>query len=474
MTDALPAGMRIETYDPTDRQRAAHLAEADDVLMGGAKGGGKSVWLCNQALKMCKLYKRLNASTAEWPVRFWMGRKRSVHFKHTTLRTWQEQVPQVLYHYNKSDGELHLPALHAIIDTGGLDDELTIKKFNSAAYAGIFGDQTEEWTRDDLAMLQGTLRFKFADGSFPRYRTFLTANPPCRWLKEDFVLAPSGQRAFVPSLPKDNPHLPPGYVDRLRQAFHHRPELVRAYVEGAWDDLEDFDTVIQHSWVLGIVERPLFASLIRRRLVVCDPARFGDDETAIYGLENGRILEQKIYGQQDLMHTAGECVIMQNRLGASHIVIETDGLGAGVEDRLREMGRKVIGVQMGAKALDPVRFKDRRSEVWWTAGEMIQAGTDCSIPNDPKLIGQLCTPKYEIVSKGVIKVERKEDIKERLIAQGGMGAGSPDRATAYVIGLAHLALCEPIDAEKPFRPALSVSQRYKPQAAQLAGTAMAA
>ena len=214
--------------------------------------------------------------------------------------------------------------------------------------------------------------------------------------------------------------------------------------------------------------------VIRRRLVVCDPARFGDDETAIYGLENGRILEQKIYGQQDLMHTAGECVIMQNRLGASHIVIETDGLGAGVEDRLREMGRKVIGVQMGAKALDPVRFKDRRSEVWWTAGEMIQAGTDCSIPNDPRLIGQLCTPKYEIVSKGVIKVERKEDIKERLIAQGGMGAGSPDRATAYVIGLAHLALCEPIDAEKPFRPALSVSQRYKPQAAQLAGTAMAA
>lgn len=461
----------VTSYDPTLRQQIAHATDAAIKLFGGAKGGGKTVWLCQSALKFARRY--WDRCSVQFPLRGFMGRKRAVHFKDTTLRTWQQQIDPALYRYYESRGEIHVFGGRCVIDVGGFDDELTVKKFNSGEYAFFNIDQAEEISRDDLATGRGTLRFKFRDGTFPEYETLLTANPPCRWLKEDFLLNPLPGSAFIQSLPRDNPHLPPGYAENLRQAFRHRPELVRAYVDGSWDDLEEFDTVIQHSWIMDILQRPVFLSPVRRRLVACDPARFGDDETVIYGLENYRIIEQRIYGQKDLMHTAGECAIMQRKIGASHIAVETDGLGAGIADRLVEMGHKVIDVQMGAKANDPLRFKNKRSEVWWTAGEIIHGQTDCGIPNDPRLIGQLATPKYEVVSKGVIQVEAKEDIKQRLLGQGSLGT-SPDRATAYVIGVTHVQYADPVAFEKPARPTLSVSERYKPRSAQPATSVMAA
>ena len=33
-------------YEPTDKQRIFHASEADEVLYGGAAGGGKSYAIC--------------------------------------------------------------------------------------------------------------------------------------------------------------------------------------------------------------------------------------------------------------------------------------------------------------------------------------------------------------------------------------------------------------------------------------------
>ena len=65
---------------------------------------------------------------------------------------------------------------------------------------------------------------------------------------------------------------------------------------------------------------------------------------------------------------------------------------------------------------------------------MIAAG-DVELKNtDPKLVGQLCSPKYEFRS-GKILIESKADIKKRL-------GSSPDRGDAYVNGLYGLQYVE--------------------------------
>src|SRR3990167_3468746 len=53
---------------------------ADIVLGGGAKGGGKSVFLCRWAFLQCAEFRNNKG---------FLGRKRGVDFNKTTLETWK-------------------------------------------------------------------------------------------------------------------------------------------------------------------------------------------------------------------------------------------------------------------------------------------------------------------------------------------------------------------------------------------------
>ena len=53
MTATLPAGTITLGYEPQKMQKAFHTAPADEVLYGGAMGGGKSAALANHAVIEC-------------------------------------------------------------------------------------------------------------------------------------------------------------------------------------------------------------------------------------------------------------------------------------------------------------------------------------------------------------------------------------------------------------------------------------
>ena len=48
-------------HQPTDKQRQFHASEADEVLYGGAAGGGKSTALCWDAFMRCMRYEKTHA-----------------------------------------------------------------------------------------------------------------------------------------------------------------------------------------------------------------------------------------------------------------------------------------------------------------------------------------------------------------------------------------------------------------------------
>ena len=103
------------------------------------------------------------------------------------------------------------------------------------------------------------------------------------------------------------------------------------------------------------------------------------------------------------------------------------GLGAGIVDRLIEMGDNVLGIDNASRSEEPEKYFNKRAEIWCAAGDAF-AGGDVELRNiDPKLKGQLATPTYEF-RNGKILIESKADIKKRL-------GNSPDRADAYVNGL---------------------------------------
>ena len=103
------------------------------------------------------------------------------------------------------------------------------------------------------------------------------------------------------------------------------------------------------------------------------------------------------------------------------------GIGAGVVDRLRELGYSVIAFNGGESPTGnkgKERFANRIAEVWWAMRTWLLAG-EATIPNDQRLIGQLTGRKYEIMSDRKVKLESKEKL-----------AKSPDKADALAMSFA--------------------------------------
>ena len=411
-------------YKPTPRQREAHLTLADELLYGGAMGGAKTVWLCHA------MYNAMQKFPGN---RGFIGRKISKHFKATTLLVWREWIPRELYIENKSAQTFTFPNGSMCMYGGVHSDQDEVNWMLSGEFGAIAIDQAEEMTLDEYSNLLTRKRYFIPGYGHPPFRVYLTANPRAGWLKQRFVgPTPEPGTAFVRALPTDNPHLPPSYVNDLRRLYRHRPELLRAYVEGLWEDIAGFDIVIQEKWVTAAYDRRA-SYPFTKRYTTCDPAGMGDDETVIYNWENARIVDEMIYGQVNEMATAGNIRAMSLKNRSTDIFVENDGLGSPINSRLEQLldprdEMLLHRVQMGgAPTLEDSPYWNMRAEVWWTAGQMLYDGGPC-LPKDESLFNDLTVVKYETKPGGTILIQDKADIKKEL-------GRSPNKGDACVLGL---------------------------------------
>lgn len=224
------------------------------------------------------------------------------------------------------------------------------------------------------------------------------------------------------------------------------PGLVsRQWVEGKKEDWGE-ESPLYASRVLGqfpavaltrVIPRASVENCIGRipsahgRFISADIADFGEDETVMYGWEDGRIVRQSIYGKVAAMETAGNLVTFADALDADAIILDATGLGAPVEQRVRELTRRhVVGIKSQEKAQREDMLRNMRAEVWWTSAEVLARG-GAGLPDDPKLLADLTAPTYAIRNGKVIVVD-KEIIKREI-------GRSPDRGDACTLGLWWLA-----------------------------------
>lgn len=163
-----------------------------------------------------------------------------------------------------------------------------------------------------------------------------------------------------------------------------------------------------------------------------DVARFGDDSCALAKRKGNHQLApvREWYGK-DTMQTVGivlaEWKATPERSRPVAINVDVIGIGAGVVDRLKELGLPAVGVNVAeAEAVNDRadrQFSRLRDELWWRSREWLEA-KDCRLADDDDTIAELTTPTYKIQSNGLIKVEGKDELKAR-------GVKSPNRADAW-------------------------------------------
>lgn len=219
---------RVEwKYVPTARQGEFHRSGARYKLYGGAMGGGKTVALCGEAIKLSLKY----AGN-----RGYLCRHQLVDFRRSTLVTFERLCPpEIISNHWKDDRIIRFRNGSEIL-YGGLGGEEDLEKIKSTEFGWVGIDEATETYEEMFQLLDSRLRWKLPGGGYPRFRIFLASNPEPGWVKERFIDRLPEDHAFIPALPRDNPHLPPGYDKGLRKNFPD--EWVKRYLDGSWDVFE--------------------------------------------------------------------------------------------------------------------------------------------------------------------------------------------------------------------------------------------
>jgi hypothetical protein len=160
-----------------------------------------------------------------------------------------------------------------------------------------------------------------------------------------------------------------------------------------------------------------------------DVARFGSDRSALTIRQANVVSDIQVWRNLDLMQLCGAVVAQYEGSSTkpSEILVDSIGLGAGVVDRLRELGLPVLGVNV-SESPAVGSYRNLRAELWYRCKDWL-AKRDCKLPKNDDLISELCSVRYTFSSNGKAQVESKDEMRKR-------GLRSPDLADSLMLTFA--------------------------------------
>lgn len=196
------------------------------------------------------------------------------------------------------------------------------------------------------------------------------------------------------------------------------------------------------------------------KIMGVDVARFGDDRTVISLRQGPVVFMPKILRNLDTMAVAGQVALAFNKHKPDGLFIDQATFGAGVLDRLVQLGYPAQGVDFGGKpVMHPGRYTNRRAEMWFGMSEWaMRKGV---LPNMPELVTELTAPVYQFDAENKMKLEKKSEIKKRT----GISPDIADSiALTFAAPVAHREVREHIDSLKHHGSATGASADYDPYA----------
>ena len=166
-------------------------------------------------------------------------------------------------------------------------------------------------------------------------------------------------------------------------------------------------------------------------VLAVDVARFGSDRSVILRRIGNRVMDIRTFREMDTMQLSGWVAAAIRETSPQRVCIDEIGVGAGVVDRLKELGHPVRGINVARRAQQERLFTNVRAEGYWRLKELFASG-DIAIPDDHQLMGELAALRYSFDSQGRVLMESKEAMRQR-------GLPSPDKADALMLAFVESA-----------------------------------
>lgn len=170
-------------------------------------------------------------------------------------------------------------------------------------------------------------------------------------------------------------------------------------------------------------------------LMGVDVARDGTDDCCILLRKGPKVhREIKVFKERDLMRTAGIVAEWINRWHPDVCFVDEVGMGAGVLDRLIQIGHDcVVGVKAGEKADKDKTYYNRRTEMWhrmalWMPNADLPNHKECK--DAERLRDELTAPEFYYDAKELMRLESKKEMELR-------GIESPDIADSLALTFAY-------------------------------------
>lgn len=233
---------------------------------------------------------------------------------------------------------------------------------------------------------------------------------------------------------QDSTRVSPTFIQSIIETYGENSNQYRIRVLGEFPEGED-DTVIPRILIESAVGRDVAPSRGDVKVWGLDPGRGGDPSGFVERCGT-RVTDLVEWNDADTMRVVGRVKERWDKLPNSerpeHIFIDCIGLGAGVADRLRELGLPVYDVNVSEAPSMKERYQNLRAELWYNGREFLEA-RNCSLPADhrltEKLVNELATPIATFSSNGKSGVEPKAMMKQR-------GFASPNLADAFLLTFA--------------------------------------
>lgn len=403
--------------------------KTNEILYGGAAGGGKSVLLAYWLVK----------NSFKYPGSKWLlGRASMKTLKETTLKSVfdvlkMQGIPASNYKYNGSTEkqnpntiEFSNGSLILLKDLAYYPSDPEFDELGSLEITGAAIDEVSQITEKCWNIVRSRIRYKVSEfGIIPKM--FGSCNPTKNFVYSRFYkMAKEGKlsedKAFVQALVTDNPFVDPYYIDNLRKLD---PQSQQRLLYGNWEYDDDPYTLMEYEKIVDLFTNTHVQG--GQKYMTIDVARLGKDDTTIRVWDGLISIFKKVIPKCriDELSNIVKDIQRQYSVPNSNTIADEDGVGGGLVDNLRCRG--FINNSAPITVRDQKKnYQNLKSQCYFKLADMVNDNliylkSDVGTDRD-RVVKELEQIKQVDADKdGKIKVISKEQIK---IAIGN----SPDEA----------------------------------------------